>query len=817
MQDISRDDFGLLSGSSSGGVGVGCDKDVHLSRTTSPIPSTPPPIPDSGYHNCTDIAPVPVSSPFSPNLDRVNIKIEESCSDLYESTPPPTWHHPHHHSHHPVDIGSSKLLLKNSDDPLISCGANIVEGDDDNPNELNSIVAAAAGVANQQNMSPGEIHSPLLPTRSPQSKRNKNPAGSSSRPRRKGTFKLRFHHQALPAEYLSHYEASLNQQQNKTNNNNNNTTNNNSKKYNEQQNNAKMQSNNSHETVRSWLQQISETQSANNLNDSRVEGQSDVTTPAMPQQSPKRMVSYSDLPYMGEMTLENTKPRRGRKPKKADICHLIFKNYGTIFPGTPKDIVEEETKGLLEKRLKEQNQQTANLKQSSEQPLNLCLRDQSTDSFTISSEDENSEDLNQSNRTTPITTPSDAVTDALLAANLKMSLPNFQSALLDRAPEDIQTPSTGDSEKTSSSGYGYWPNAGNVFIHPMALYYQKMMDAGFHPPAPPQASPSAVKKTEGGSPKIFPKHLSQLIKKEKTEPPEPCSTPSSIKSTSSSTTATTASGHNHGLVPPQKRKRSAIFIPPIPAENTTNPATEVSICKFKFTGGAKPSLQEKKMLSVDSDGNYRYYSGTGDKSMRGYEFFPRESLQQSGLIPGVNSAAAFLNATGEKISHDLPPPSMGLSNELLQLPDSPPGGMILPTPQSSLLGQSMKMRHSSSHGSGAGSSSSQHVKEKRKRKSRRSLQREKLEQTFKEKGFLIQTQQLESAEGATYCKFRQLRKFTRYLFRSWKDHLPGELQHANAANTAMNAAPTGKQTSVLQKSLATASTSGQSGDKLRRT
>lgn len=62
-----------------------------------------------------------------------------------------------------------------------------------------------------------------------------------------------------------------------------------------------------------------------------------------------------------------------------------------------------------------------------------------------------------------------------------------------------------------------------------------------------------------------------------------------------------------------------------------------------------------------------------------------------------------------------------------------------------------------------------------RRKSRKSQAREKLEKTFKEKGFLIQTQQLESAEGATYCKFRQLRKFTRYLFRSWKTHLPGEV------------------------------------------
>lgn len=67
-----------------------------------------------------------------------------------------------------------------------------------------------------------------------------------------------------------------------------------------------------------------------------------------------------------------------------------------------------------------------------------------------------------------------------------------------------------------------------------------------------------------------------------------------------------------------------------------------------------------------------------------------------------------------------------------------------------------------------------------KRKSRKSLAREKLEKTFKERGFLIQTQQLESAQGATYCKFRQLRKFTRYLFRSWKHHLPGDVVNNNA-------------------------------------
>lgn len=84
----------------------------------------------------------------------------------------------------------------------------------------------------------------------------------------------------------------------------------------------------------------------------------------------------------------------------------------------------------------------------------------------------------------------------------------------------------------------------------------------------------------------------------------------------------------------------------------------------------------------------------------------------------------------------------------------------------------------------------------RKRKSKRSMQREKLEKTFKEKGFLIQTQQLEQAEG-TYCKFRQLRKFTRYLFRSWKDYLPGELQQ----NQNQNQLPSTSTSATINQSL----------------
>lgn len=176
------------------------------------------------------------------------------------------------------------------------------------------------------------------------------------------------------------------------------------------------------------------------------------------------------------------------------------------------------------------------------------------------------------------------------------------------------------------------------------------------------------------------------------------------------------------------------------------------------------------MLSVDSGGNFRYYSGTGDKSMRGYEFFPRESLQQSSLH-ATTTTGAFLNTPPvEKITCDLPPPSLGLSNDILQIPDFPSAttGLVSPGVTSGF------------HRSGFRSAESAEARRARRR-SRRSTQRESLEKTFKEKGFLIQTQQLQSAEGATYCKFRQLRKFTRYLFRSWKDYLPGELQQQQPA------------------------------------
>lgn len=135
----------------------------------------------------------------------------------------------------------------------------------------------------------------------------------------------------------------------------------------------------------------------------------------------------------------------------------------------------------------------------------------------------------------------------------------------------------------------------------------------------------------------------------------------------------------------------------------------ISMRKFKFTAGAIPSLQEKKILSVNSVS----HNNNNDN--------------HNGALKLVNISQPY---------HSSP---------------------------------SANSHHHHHH----------HHRKEIKRKTRKSLAREKLEKTFKEKGFLIQTQQLESAQGATYCKFRQLKKFTRYLFRSWKNHLPGDIVNNN--------------------------------------
>ncbi|KYN02382.1 PREDICTED: uncharacterized protein LOC108774288 [Cyphomyrmex costatus] len=609
--------------------------------------------------------------------------------------------------------------------------------------------------------------------------------GRTSRGRRKSRWKLKFHHQALPPEYLDHYEASLAQE----------NLNLSPPRIIEPTASSPAPTNSTSTPspvadVHGWLQriaamqqelcpQIAPPQCPATLGHNQVTAgtRRSVITSVSSQNcnttypshhiqqthtSSRPPMKYSDLPYMGEITLDNSKPRRGRKPKKADICHLIYKNYGTILPGTPgheekklsprdkqervspqvpfqRTDVQNRISSLLEKRLTQETRRSSVLSENSreqDEPLNLCIRDLNQLKIRLLRKHGNVYESGQ----VKSETSSDGEEVECLGTSCLSEPVNYSESVGHRSNNSFVNHNNNviDPMIGHNSGFVYWPNAG-VFIHPMALqsqllYYQKVTQNDKDQPPPTTDQPPREQK-------IVPKSIYSMMETKNTAQvsalPVTQTIPVSV-ATSTSPRPKRNAPLNQQQSQPTKRKRSAIFIPPMPTENNNNPATEVSICKFKFTGGAKPSLQEKKSLSVDSGGNFRYYSGTGDKSMRGYEFFPREALQQPAGQSGTTSAAgAFLNAAGERIQ----PPTV-----CQRSPTSQDDG-------------------------------------RRKRKTRKSLQREKLEQTFKEKGFLIQTQQLESAEGATYCKFRQLRKFTRYLFRSWKDYLPGNVRELSGCGS----------------------------------
>lgn len=479
---------------------------------------------------------------------------------------------------------------------------------------------------------------------------------------------------------------------------------------------------------------------------------------------PKRSaIKYADLPYMGEITLDNYKPRRGRKPKKADICHLIYKNYGTIIPATGTESRRGTATATTAQQLpmaeskpppaaqsvaggsgQRSSRRVANL---AEEPLNLCMRDQSSDRYSISSGD--SEKIS-TGCTTECNSP-------------------FQRS----------TPMTDDNMPIASILGEEKPRiAAKLLLKPMGLYYQQIMETcrlGLPVETIEKDNQLALKIPLPNG--FFAAATATATANATTTSPQP-----TIAAKREEICAET-------VTPPalRKRKRSAIYVPPMPADHSSSPSTEVSICKFKFTGGAKPTLQEKKMLSVDAEGNYRYYNGTGDRGMRGYEFISRDQQQpQQQPHHGI-----LVNGSNDKLYIDIPPPSTDLSLELLHIPSESPTSSLLmssslvpvaPQSPSSYSNSQSPMHlvtphpedfHKRTESSDLPSTpTSVATVGTKRRSSRRSKQREKLEKTFKEKGFLIQTQQLQSAEGATYCKFRQLKKFTRYLFRNWKDHIP---------------------------------------------
>ncbi|KAL7734964.1 hypothetical protein ACLKA6_011229 [Drosophila palustris] len=694
-----------------------------------------------------------------------------------------------------LELSTTKLLLlQGSDDPLISHGASNDTHDEDQDYPFKTLMArkteqqqpihngACSTLTKQQlkaNLMNGRkiyrqpVEEPPVPAQQTSQHRQ---GKSKKRTTPTGAIKLRFHHQALPAEYAAHYEATQGRQ----------LSTHLAKtvspvppvKSTPPPKSPSPSQSHSHENVRSWLRKIAEIQ-RNAERQQQAQGQAQgsskeskpsrsttavkILEPMAEVPSPKRRaIKYADLPYMGEITLDNYKPRRGRKPKKADICHLIYKNYGTIVPATattttatrahqfPVAVSKPSPAGRC---VANTGKRLANV---AEEPLNLCMRDQSSDRYSISSDDSEK--------------PSTGTTT-------ECNSPFHRSTPLTEDHMTISPYPEEDKARVSAK----------LLLKPMGLYYQQIMET-----------------CRLGLPVETIEKDNQLALKI----PLPngffatTTTTTTITKTNSSPEPTTAAKREsmeqpicaETVTPPamRKRKRSAIFIPPMPADHSSSPSTEVSICKFKFTGGAKPTLQEKKMLSVDAEGNYRYYNGTGDRSMRGYEFISRDQQQQHQQQQQQHGISS--NGSNDKLYIDIPPPSTDLSLELLHIPSESPTSSLLmssslvpvaPQSPSSYSNSHSPMRVATPHTEDyhkriecsdllqrtLASPSPAAVVTKR-RSSRRSKQREKLEKTFKEKGFLIQTQQLQSAEGATYCKFRQLKKFTRYLFRNWKDHIP---------------------------------------------
>ncbi|XP_047034404.1 uncharacterized protein LOC124640609 isoform X1 [Helicoverpa zea] len=646
--------------------------------------------------------------------------------------------------------------------------------------------------------------------------KQESPKPKHARNRQKNRWKLKFHHQALPQEYLDHYEQSLQKA--------------NAAKQAQQKHKPADKpkaepnfdiNNFSNETFKIWAQRLAGIQNetgtltvpqvSSMINMAPKPPAKDEKKKKNPAIAPSKIVTYDDLPYMGEMTLNNSKPRRGRKPKKADICHLIYENYGTVVPGQPPpaqdrlnqlnmcppfrgtdnpptsspktDLQNKIISSLLERKLSQENKKRlesmtppkfsspdepmpeapvtiAGPLHSDDEPLNLCIRDLHDLKIQIQKKFGNiysslpevkTEVETESSEQDGVKAEQPPNAISVIQRNTNLSPVTASSSPELSRPRNV-SPTLSEPAQSSASpdsdgkfpGYVYWPNAG-IYMHPLALqtqllYYRRLAAAG-HLPFPGDAdnrgsasTPNSVSEVSENSSvddnknKLVLKQISELLD------PKVIKQVEEAKRSPDQTKMKRVSPNP--VQGPVKRKRSAIFIPPMPSKtSSTTPTTEVSICKFKFTGGSKPSLQEKKMLSVDSGGNFRYYSGTGNKGNKGYEYLQRDSNQ------GKNANASAETSTSQpKVEEQ----STALSKEDLN---------------------------------------------KKKRKSRKSLQREKLEQTFKEKGFLIQTQQLQSAEGATYCKFRQLRKFTRYLFRSWKDYLPGELEDATHASAEHPAPP----------------------------
>ncbi|XP_068210473.1 uncharacterized protein [Palaemon carinicauda] len=680
----------------------------------------------------------------------------------------------------------------------------------------------------------------------------KNLRKDSQGRRRQRIFKLKFHHQALPPEYLDHYEASLRHEQRAA---------------------AAASSNSSPATTPTTARQHRETlvcdPSVKDMRDvpmgglqggvprkgGRGRGRSQrsprpitiheagegateallrdllLTRPHLHQAalqqvalaraqsvpsimlatqhgsrgppSPGTITPEEHLPYMGEMLLD-TRPRRGRKPKKADITHLITKNYGLPGIGDVRMLHESLPMQHLDHSLQQlhqhleqhhQQQQQQHLHQDGASPEDYTMMEQETiarsrsysllhTALTAAEAEDQNEPLNLCVRDVPLKCdPEQSKT-----ARGRPDLPRIK---LEPSPP-MEEEETASVSGINSPDNVTWVTSGRLGVAPHWLHdYRLKSEDGLSsghstpslcsqsshmpslsPPAfphmsppPPLASPHrhlpshfmAVSPQSPHSPSPVPaasplppghhhpRHVHAILKERLEEAARERLSPHDLYA-KDRTPGRSARGGSGGV----RKKRSPIFIPP------ADPSTEVSICKFKFTGGPNPILEEKKKVSVDAGGTLRYFSG-GERGMTRDSKAIGAHLRLSGkLLDNISKCEKDVKKIRLESDTDDTCSLSGLGSA----PTSPVGtlehGMQPPTFAPPLEDSP-----------------------KRKRRSKKSSVREKLEQTLRERGLLIQTQQVESAEGATYCKFRQLRKFTRYLFRSWKDYLPGQLQEGD--------------------------------------
>uniref|UniRef100_A0A8D8S7A3 Uncharacterized protein n=1 Tax=Cacopsylla melanoneura TaxID=428564 RepID=A0A8D8S7A3_9HEMI len=495
---------------------------------------------------------------------------------------------------------------------------------------------------------------------------------SSPRSRRKPKWKLKFHHQALPQEYLNHYETWQHTQPQPP---------------------SPAPITSITQTLGPALDPLPELDLATPSPPITPQSRGSTSPPMLKSPPPKpspllspTSVRLTDLPYMGEMILDNARPRRGRKPKKLDICHLIYKNYGTT-------VVDE--------------------------PLNLCMRD-----FAIPT-------MNRL-QPTPSLLSHNTMNSTIFQHNQHSSNDNQVSmckfkftsgskpSLLEK--KLLTTPHhPGMNQRQQNHNTQRRPKSLDILTQQQLLNKLLVNEAQNKSLVPNLATTEQLSRTLATT-----DQLSRTL-------------------TTSEQLSRTFSNFQEKVATVRKRNSDSLL--------SNNRNSDVVMRSNRNSDPVMSSL----LRSSSSDVEMKDEDEESDEDVPDTP----DSFSNAGNLLGYTFNHAF--PAGESASETSFPASDQSypSNEQ----NYPLGNEAEP-----LFSDSVRYCDNSCPSMSSTPPTTLH-----RRKSRKSQAREKLEKTFKERGFLIQTQQLESAEGATYCKFRQLRKFTRYLFRSWKTHLPGEV------------------------------------------